>query len=393
MLLPISMALARAAAAADCEECTAPPAIEIDAVYTGEAWRNTSGGLATGNRYLDNIDLTASLDGGQLFGIEGMKLFGYALYENGHVLSDDLVGAAQGVSNIEAPPAVRLYELWSEWQFGSAPGTVRFGLYDLNSEFDAIETAGLFVNPSHGIGPDFSQSGANGPSIFPNTSLAVRGAVSSGSWTYRAAILDGVPGDAEHPDRTRVHFDAGDGYLFVGEIDYAQPSGLRFGAGYWRYSAEFDDLTALDAEGAPLQRNDNAGAYLIAESPRLFARGTEDGLRFFARTGIAQDHINPLRRYTGAGAVLTGMWLPDDQLGLALAVASLGEPWRESQHAQGLATDEHEYIWELSYRFALTGWLTLQPDVQYVRNPGMNPDVRDAWLVGLRFELAHGWSR
>src|SRR5262245_56653611 len=249
-LLPICIALARVAAAAECEDCIPSPAIAIDAVYTGEAWRNTSGGLATGNRYLDNIDLTASLDGEQVFGIEGMKLFGYALFENGHALSDDLVGAAQGVSNIEALPAVRLYELWSEWQLGSTHGTLRFGLYDLNAEFDAIETAGLFINPSHGIGPDFSQSGANGPSIFPNTSLAVRGAISSGPWTYRAAILDGVPGDAEHPDRTRVRFDAGDGCLFVGEIDYAQPSGLRFGVGYWRYSAAFDDLSAVDAEGA-----------------------------------------------------------------------------------------------------------------------------------------------
>ena len=29
-------------------------------------------------------------------------------------------------------------------------------LYNLNSEFDVIETAGLFINSSHGIGPDYS---------------------------------------------------------------------------------------------------------------------------------------------------------------------------------------------------------------------------------------------
>jgi porin len=37
--------------------------------------------------------------------------------------------------------------------------------------------------------------------------------------------------------------------------------------------------------------------------------------------------------------------------------------------------------------------LTLQPDVQYVMNPGTNPAVRNAWVVGLRFnvEMTRDW--
>ena len=84
------------AVAADCEDC-ARPAIAVSAVYTEDAWRNTSGGLAIGSRYLDNIDRTFDVDGEQAFGIEGMKLFAYALYDNGHAISEDLVGSAQRV--------------------------------------------------------------------------------------------------------------------------------------------------------------------------------------------------------------------------------------------------------------------------------------------------------
>jgi hypothetical protein len=78
----------------DCDDCDAP-AIAAAAVYTGEMWRNASGGLETGDRYLDNLGLTVEVDGGRDFGAEGLTLFGYALYNNGHLLSDDVVGAAQ----------------------------------------------------------------------------------------------------------------------------------------------------------------------------------------------------------------------------------------------------------------------------------------------------------
>ena len=38
-----------------------------------------------------------------------------------------------------------------------------FGRYDLNSEFYRLQSAGLFLNSSFGIGPEFSLSGQNGP--------------------------------------------------------------------------------------------------------------------------------------------------------------------------------------------------------------------------------------
>lgn len=51
---------------------------------------------------------------------------------------------------------------------------MRIGLYDLNSEFDALDDAGLFINSAFGVGTDIGLTGVNGPSIFPVTSLAVR---------------------------------------------------------------------------------------------------------------------------------------------------------------------------------------------------------------------------
>ena len=380
------VARSASAGAPDCGDCTA--AFEVETTYTGDLWRQASGGIATGSRYLDNLDVTVAADGNALFGLEGMSFFGYALYNNGHVFADALSGAAQGVTNIEAVDAVRLYELWSEWRFGPNEQSLRFGLYDLNSEFDSIETAGVFINPSHGIGADFSQSGVNGPSIFPVTSLGLRAMQSFGEWSVQVAALDGVPGDPAQPERTTIKLSSEEGALLVGELNYRSETGFRAAAGYWRYTADFDDLVAVNDVGAPRRRNDNAGAYAILESPVLRARGPDRGLRLFMRVGEAQAHLNPIERYLGAGAVYSGVFAPEhDELGVALAIAQLGDPFRHAQADSGVATDARETNYELTYRFEVTKSVAFQFDAQYIDNPGMDPSLGSGWAFGLRFEV------
>src|SRR3546814_14116465 len=103
-------------------------------------------------------------------------------YNNGRSISD-LAGDVQAVSNIETGVrALRLYEAWIDQKIGDA-ASVRIGLYDLNSEFDALDTAGFFVSSTHGIGTDFAQSGRNGPPLFPATSLEL------GRASCRASVL------------------------------------------------------------------------------------------------------------------------------------------------------------------------------------------------------------
>ena len=80
-----------------------------------------------------------------------------------------------------------------------------------------LDAANLFVNPAHGIGTDFSQSGSNGPSIFPVTSLALRLQYrASASTSLRLAVLDGVPGDPDRPGHTAIKLGGGDRALLAG---------------------------------------------------------------------------------------------------------------------------------------------------------------------------------
>lgn len=385
-----AFALAITSTATASESVEQPPTFRVEAVYTAEGWNLTSDAVRSHSAYLDNLDVQASLDGEALFGVPGLQLFAYAIYDNGHALNEGVVDALQGVSNIEATRAVRMYEAWAEWQLG-ARASLRAGLYDLNSEFDSIESAALFIHPSHGMGPDFSQSGLNGPSIFPVTSVGARARVELADWDVQFAVLDAVPGDIARPERTTVRWDSSEGLLYVGEINYRAANGARVGAGYWRYSEAFDTLTPASAEESSIAQTRNDGSYVIAETASVTApRG---GVRAFTRFGWANDDVNPIARYVGAGAIWTGFARAADEIGLAIAQARVGEPWRIAQRADELATEHTETTVELTARLPLGEHVVVQPDVQYIRQPGAGSDRDSIWAFGLRIELGLALER
>jgi porin len=372
------------------------PAVAVDALYVGDVWRNTTGGLRTGSAYLGNANLSVTVDGERALGLDGTSFYVDVQSVHGQGVSSRLVGDAQVLSNIEAQSQLRLYELWMERSFGERTGrSLRFGLYDLNSEFDSLETAHLFLNASSGVGPTLAQSGVSGPSIFPVTSLGGRLHWSfSPAWSARMALLDGVPGDPNHPSLNRLRFGKDDGLLAITEVGYAGAKLHKLAVGAWGYTEKFDQIAAGSSEDAPVQLRGNRGFYAIGEG-RLLAESEDStqGLNAFVRYGTANDRINRFRDFVGAGLVYTGALpnRPEDQLGLAVSSVGNGGVYRQAQLADGFATDRRETNVELTYRFGVTKWLTLQTSVQHISNPDTNPELHDAMGVGLRFELTQGW--
>jgi porin len=68
------------------------------------------------------------------------------------------VGDAQGVSNLEGPARSMLYEGWIQQNLFRDRLSILVGRYDLNTEFYRLQSAGLFLNSSFAVGPEFSQS-------------------------------------------------------------------------------------------------------------------------------------------------------------------------------------------------------------------------------------------
>jgi porin len=393
-----SLICAIALAASCVSSAETPGPHRIAAAYTGELWRNTQGGIRAGSSYLDNLDVQIELDGERAWGIPGLTFFGNVLYNNGGTVSEDLVGDAQAVSNIEALKHWRMYELWTDWRLGARRATsLRVGLYDLNSEFDTSEVAALFTESAHGIGTALGQTGHNGPSIFPVTSLAARLRWQATSTFFAQLVaLDAVPGDPDHPSRNTIRLDSDEGTLWVAEVgQQASDQRVRkIAVGAWAYSAAFNDLVQLDAQDVPVRRHDNTGAYVLSEL-RLWDGGLDDEVRVdsYARAGWANGGINRFDKSFALGIVATGLLptRPADRLGLALAIARNGGHYRRAQELEGMATDASESAIELTYRAEMGEWLAVQPSLHYVINPDTNPSRKDALAFALRFELS--WER
>ena len=354
--------------------------LEFSADYTADIVSVASGGISTGTEYLDNLDLELEIDVSDLWRAGAGSILIHGLYNNGSTFSADRVGDLQGVSNIDADEAWRLFEVW--YEFADTSWSVRTGLYDLNSEFDVNETGSLFLNSSHGIGAEFGQTGENGPSIFPVSSLALRAAMRFGSLTARAVVLDGVPGNPNDSASNRIRLDEEEGALTVSEIDMPYADAARLWLGYWRYSAEFEKVGG-DGSG-----RGNDGWYIGSESGfRLGSRAAN----WFIRYGQADEQFNVLSSYVGVGAVVTGPFeaRPADQLGIAVASARAGDVYRNHVSGLGEATSRHETTWELTYQLRVNEHLLIQPDIQFVQNPSVSTTLENAWVVGCRVQLSY----
>jgi len=358
-----------------------------DGIYKADLLHSKTASGAVGN-----LGLRATGDAGALLGWDDTTLHAELLWNHGSK-PNRRIGTTQGVSNLEVTEnAVRIYASWMEHEFKASGTSLLFGLYDLNSEFYANDASGLLIHPSFGIGIDFSQSGRNGPSIFPNLGLALRAKQQIGSGYYlQAALIDGVPGDPDHPGRTTVHLSRDDGALLVAEFGWQEhgeegPKPGHWGIGTWRYTRRSERIDGSGSES-------NQGAYALAQGV-LFDTGNSRTTGFI-RAGIANRRVNAVDLGADAGVLVERPFGKDGPSALTagIAVARFGRAQRARVAAsEGVAGALHETALEVGARWQLSAALALQPLVQHVWNPGGRRGANET-IAGLRLEWSFGQQK
>jgi len=358
------------------------PAAADDAVawsvaYTADVFAGASDDVSTHGRFLDNLDLMADVDLARAFGWQGMTLHAHVLNNSGAALNDDL-GTLQGADNIEVSrQRLRLFEFWAEkaWEGGS----VRAGLYDLNSEFYANESAGLLIASAFGIGSELAATGPNGPSIFPSTALAVRGHFDlGGQSSVSVAVLNAHAGVIGEPGSVDIEFD--DGALIIGEYNWTGHT--HFGLGAWGYTDQQDDIRDTDTFGDPISRN-AYGFYATAE------RELWTNTSGFARVGVSDGDTTPYAGGWQAGLLFDEAIAarPSSQISIGAYQGALGDKYRANEVGAGVNVARAETGLEFTYSDQITPWLRVQPDLQLVLDPGGDRDRDNLWVFGLRFEV------
>jgi porin len=337
--------------------------LSAGADYALEHFAVVAGGIDRGS--VDTGLLTLSLG----YERDGFRFAANALVPHGQSLTGRYAGDFSVISNIDTAAEPRLQEFWGEWDLGT--GHLRAGMLAADSEFWGSDQGALFLNSAFGA-PSFVSANLPNVAIFPTAALGLRlQQTTATGLLWRMAVLDGDPGDIGSDNRHGLDIHLGNGVLWLGEIARHATGEDGLGEG-WKLSGFVHSGRFDDEDGAVVRGN--AGLLGLWEG-RLAER-----LGGFVRAGVARGD-----RSAAPWSLETGLTVAEPfgwrgTAGLALAHVALDD-------ALAGADESSERILELSWSIPLNDVLSVQPDVQYVMDPGGQSALENVWAVGLRVTL------
>jgi porin len=401
---------------------------------TSEVLGNVTGGNRRGFDYDGLTTMILQGDTNRAFGWYGGTFDVSALDIHGRNLSADNLGTLQTASGIEADRGLRLWEFWYQQKFLDEDRLdIKIGQQSLDQEFIVSQNALLFVNTMFGWPMVPSADLPGGGPAYPLSALGVRiRAKPTNSITLLAGLFNGSPapsanGDPQQADPSGTSFPTNGGKLAIAELQYAYPglSGMVYPGeseplarlyrlGVWYDTESFNDLRYDDSglslanpasTGNPLQHRHDYSIYAVADQMVwVWDRDTNRNLSVFARAmGTPQQDRNVVDLSLNVGFVLHQplQYRNDDTFGIGMGYAHV------SPRAAGLDRDmaaftgsftairSSETFVEATYQYQMAPWWQMQPDIQYVFNPGAgiasstntNARVGNELVLGMRTNI------
>jgi porin len=341
--------------------------------------KNFEGGISTtGDASRVLADLTASLTSDQALGWTGGTFYADLQYHDGTNASTTLVGDAQRFDNQDGPRVFQFYQAWFQQTFGNQ-WRVKVGQVDANTEFDVTPAGEQFLNSS------FQDS----PAIFNFPTYPVTALSANLFWTpdrhwwFGAGVYDSNQSERSlvlSGDPNLLLSNPG-GIFSIVEEDFKWtigPSQLagKVGVGGYYMDGQFSRFDGSEQSGA-------GGMYALAQQDVWHgpadAPGASEDVCAFVQFGLADPSVSLIDHQIGGGVAWTGP-IPTrgaDQLGVGATDAHFSGD-------AGLPKD-FELAIEGFYRAQIVTGLFLQPDLQYIVNPG--GEHPDAFVGTLRVEV------
>jgi porin len=406
----------------------------LSVTETSEVLGNVSGGQRLGFDYDGLTTATLQLDTQRAFGLYGGLFNVSALQVHGRSLSADNLLTLQTASGIEADRATRLWELWYQQKMFDDKVDIKIGQQSLDNEFMGSQNAGYFVNTMFGWPMLPSADLPGGGPAYPLSDLGVRARVHlTDSITALGGVFSGSPvsnntGDPQMRNPSGTSFPLNGGALVIAELQFAYPSSgtlvqanqadplaRTYKIGMWYDTENFADLhydnTGLSlanpaSDGIAANHRGNYAFYAVAD--QMIYRFPDDpdrNINVFVRPMFTplQDR-NLISFSLNAGLTMHEPFFgrDDDTAGLGMGFAKV------SNSATGLDIDtalsnpgvlspvrHNETFVEGTYQYQVMPWWQIQPDIQYVFNPGagiVNPNnpnqkVKNEAVLGIRTNI------
>lgn len=294
----------------------------------------------------------------------------------GHQPTDNLTGDAQVFSNIEHGNYTYLYQFWYRHELGRT--NLLLGKHDMNTLFFTSDYAGNYINSSFGIMPVAS---LNVPvSIFPSTTL---GTAISYSFTpelkIRGGVYNGFPGKITRTNLgTDLNLHPSRGLFYIGEAQW-ETEFMKM-PGKYKMGLFYHGGTFANRCNPQVSHTGASGFYLLIDQALSMNTKEQTRLGSFLQLGHSPDPCSLNDFYLALGFHYHAPWGMDhdNSLGVGLAHASTNDRL-EDRNAD---YQRCETAIELTYKHHLGEHLVVQPDLQYILNPGMKTATQNC-LVGM----------
>jgi porin len=349
--------------------------------YGTDLLANPVGGLRRGTAYASELTVEVDVDLAKLAGIKGLSAQVSGDWAAGTNLSDDVDNFFQVAQYFEGN-RVRLYTLFLRQTFFDGRLDLKAGRFATGDDFLASPIGVSLVNDA--LNPVLFAIEANVPGVtaYPNATWGGRViaqpvealSLSAGAF-YSNPFLNPLEANG-----TEFGISGKAGYFVIGEALFrlngeAGTPGLP---GRYRAGGYYDSNLYTSFTNSAQQQRGNYGFFLLGEQMvyREGAPGTDEGLSLFGAFIYAPlQRINTLPYFASVGATYRGLLPSRGKDTAAFAVYYGG-------FSRDLPGQTYELVLEWTYTIAVAPWLTVQPDVQYIVNPGGRSSTGNALVVG-----------
>jgi porin len=317
---------------------------------------------------------------------KGGTFTAHFLNTHGATPSADYVGDLQVYSNIEAGNHTGFFELFYSQKIQNIE--LKAGWGDLCDDFYCTQFGGLFLNSSFGISPAAS---LNVPvSIYPvSAPFAYAGYSLNTNSKIQFAVFAGNPGDFE-TNKYNLKWDLSreNGTMNILEYQCINEDKKYLGikSGFYIHTADVDGIK----DTLKVFKN-TFGFYGVLDKNLIPAKtGCSKGLDAFLQFDYAPADRSWVNYYIGTGLSYRGFFAREkvsDEFGVGVAYLKMSKFWTNINSER----KSHETSLEFTYKVNLFDHVFLQPDFQYIINPGagVNGILKNAVVASLRLNVCY----
>ena len=355
--------------------------VSINGALVLEGFKNLQGGIDDSHLAGDStFDLNVALDTDKLFHLPGGKFYVDLEDHAGQDPSAKLVGDLQRFDQENSAPYLQIAEVYYDQKLLDDKLRLKVGKVDANSEFSVIDNGLPFFGSSSQVTPTiFVMPTTPDPMPSINAFLTPVDWFSASFGAYYSNQSDRFGDIVDNP--TIGNQFSQYGAFLIGEtgLTWKQtpllPHEGNFKVGAWAHTGAFTRFDGTTQDGT-------SGYYAILDQTLWQPPSTPDdgpGIRTFLQYGQSERSVSPLWQHFGGGLSWTGL-IPNR----AQDILGFSPQYTRISGEQSLP-HTYELSLESFYQIQLTPWATLQPDAQYIVNPGGR--YSDALVVSLRLAI------